>query len=207
MKRLLALACALCLCLTPLSALALTGQSFDTFEQYYGENITFINENDNRHLMAMVIAKSTSETQENHYEYKLTGDVLNLTVVTDSSGVIESCLITVTAPSGMEYGNAIYNDFAISGYHSYALLMAMDASADPQTRYTLVSNVVEGMRTNNGDYTQQVGVYTLTCERVNNVAILEFRNNGVAEPTPTPEETAAPDPNASPDPNGGEYIG
>ena len=193
MKRILSITVALVL-LLPACALALTGQSYQTFSDYYKANVTFINENDNRHLLPMVLSQRNSTENDGRVYYDLYGDVLTVTVSTDANGVIEECEIRLTAPSGMEYGSSVYNDFAISGYHSYALLMAMDTNTDPTDRYALVTDVVQGMKAGDGNYTRQLGVYTLLCTRQDNMAILNFKNDGVVEVTPVPETTATPAP-------------
>ena len=199
MKRMLT--ALLLLLLTPAFALALTGQSYTTFDAYYRENITFINDNDNRHLLPMVLSQSASGDRDGRTLYELIGDVLSVTVTADSAGVVEECEIRLTAPQGLAYGTTLYNDFAISGYHSYAFLMAMDVNEDPATRYALVTDVVEGMRAQEGSYTRQLGAYTLTCSRENTTAVLAFRNNGVPVETPVPDvtETPAPDGSAAPE--------
>jgi len=193
MQRLLALALALIL-LLPATALALTGQRYETFNAYYKENVTFINENDNRHLLPMVLSQTQSQQADGRIYYEIIGDVLRVTVTTDQTGIIEACEIRLTAPQGMAYGSSTYTDFAISGYHSYAFLMAMDVSAEPAQRYTLVTDVVEGMRQQDGLYTRQLGAYTLTCTRENNTAVLTFQNNGVVQETAplSPDETPTP---------------
>jgi len=154
------------------------GQSYETFSRYYKENISFINDNDNRHLLPLALAKSVDPLENKRILYSLIGDTLYAEIFTDEDGsTIASCHITLTAPQGMEYGNAIYNDFAISGYQSYALLMAMYPDPDPVRRYTLVSDVVAGMAEGDGQYKRQLGVYTLSCTRVDNVAELHFQKN------------------------------
>ena len=200
MKRLLALLFVLTLAL-PAAALALTGQSYDVFSEYYKADVTFINDNDNRHLLPMVLSQRASTENDGRMYYDLIGDVLNVIVTTDSAGVIEECEIRLTAPAGMSYGSSVYNDFAISGYHSYAFLMAMDTNADPAKRYALVDDVVQGMKAQNGAYTRQLGAYTLTCSRVDVTAVLNFVNNGVplATPTPDPSVTISPDQSGAPD--------
>lgn len=193
MKRILLFAAALVL-LLPACALALTGQNYETFNEYYKADVTFINENDSRHLLPLVLSQRNSTENDGRVYYDLYGDVLTVTVSTDADGVIEECEIRLTAPSGMEYGTSVYNDFAISGYHSYALLMAMDTSTDPAQRYALVTDVVQGMKAGDGTYTRQLGVYTLQCTRQDSMAILNFQNDGVVEATPVPEPTATPAP-------------
>ena len=186
-------------CLLPLSgAQALTGQSYDAFSQSYKDNVSFINTNDNRHLLPMVLSQRKSGTDDGRIYYDLIGDVLNVIVTTDSAGVIEECEIRLTAPANMEYGSIVYNDFAISGYHSFAFLMAMDSATEPAKRYELVTDVVQGMKDHQGAYTRQLGAYTLTCTRDSSMAVLNFINNGVPVETPTPAPSASPDPNATP---------
>ena len=174
----------------PALAGAVSGQSIAVFEANYEEDIDFINANDNRHLLPLVLSSRKSDLGDGKMYYELLGDVLSVTIRTDATGeIIETCTIILTAPSGMEYGNSIYNDFAISGYHSYALLMAMDSHAKPADRYQLVRDVVDGLA-DDGDYTAQLGVYTLHCVRVDNAATLMFENSMVQ---PTPEPTAEGD--------------
>ena len=151
------------------------GQSYETFTNFYKENISFINHNVNRHLLPLVITKVLDPTDGTRMNYSLLGDTLNAVITTEpGADIIESCVITLNAPSGMEYGNAVYQDFSISGYQSYALLMAMSADPDPARRYALVTDVVQGMADNNGHYERQLGVYTLSCTRVDNSAELAF---------------------------------
>ena len=92
----------------------------------------------------------------------------------------------------MSYGTSEYNDFVTSGYHSYALLMAMHTAADPAVRYGLVTAVNDGLLAGEGTYATQVGVYTLNCTRADNVATLTFENTLAATPEPqaTPDGTA-----------------
>jgi len=199
MKRLTALVIVLAL-LTPACAFALTGQTYAKFDEYYKADVTFINENDSRFLLPMILSQRKSSQNDGRVYYDLIGDVLNVTVTSDSSGVIEECEIRLTAPTDMEYGSSVYNDFAISGYHSYAFLMAMDTNADPAKRYELVTDVVQGMKdSTDGIYTRQLGAYTLTCTRVDNMAVLNFFNNGVVVDTPTPDPNVSPTPSVNPD--------
>lgn len=199
MKRLTALVLTLAL-LTPECAFALTGQTYAKFDEYYKADVTFINDNDSRFLLPMILSQRNSSQNDGRMYYDLIGDVLNVTVTSDSSGVIEECEVRLTAPADMEYGSSIYNDFAISGYHSYAFLMAMDTNTDPAKRYELVTDVVQGMKDSaDGTYTRQLGTYTLTCKRVDNMAVLNFQNNGVVVDTPTPGPSVTPAPGNNPD--------
>ena len=70
--------------------------------------------------------KGEANADGGHRMYELLGDVLRVTIRLDQSNqIIERCEIVLTAPAGMSYGTSEYNDFVTSGYHSYALLMAM----------------------------------------------------------------------------------
>ena len=182
-KRIAILFLLLCL---PLAAggESVSGQSYQTFETYYKDDLIFINENANRHLLPLVIASSASEVGDGRMFYQIMGDVLSMVIRTDPSGkVIERCEITLTAPSGMEVGNAVYNDFAISGYHSYALLMAMDASPNAYDRYAMVTMVEDGLKQNGGAFSVQVGVYALNCQRQNGAMYMVF-DNALSAPAP-----------------------
>ncbi|MDD3213337.1 MAG: hypothetical protein PHY64_06675 [Eubacteriales bacterium] len=205
MKRITALTLILVL-LLPACALALNGQSYDTFAAYYQEDVTFINDNDSRHLLPLVLSQRSGGAGDSHTYYDLYGDVLTVNLAVDITGVIETCDIQLTAPPSMAYGDTAYNDFAISGYHSYAFLMAMDADRDPAARYALVTDVVRGMRENNGGYIRTVGDYTLTCTRNGNTAILNFSNDGLTGETQDPSVTPSPVPDDDNDETGG-YIG
>ena len=170
-----------------------TGQSYDTFYRYYKENISFINDNDNRHLLPLALAKSVDPLENTRILYYLIGDTLHAEIFTGEDGsTIISCCITLTAPIDMEYGGAVYNDFAISGYQSYALLMAMHSDADPVRRYALVTDVVEGMAKGDGQYQRQLGIYTLSCVRVDNVAELRFQKNQAESVEEAIEEGSTP---------------
>lgn len=194
MKRILAAALALFV-LLPASAFALTGQSYTAFETLYKANVTFINENTSRHLLPMVLSQRTSDQQDGRVVYELFGDVLTVTVTVDASDIIEDCEIHLIKPTGMEYGNSVYNDFAISGYHSYAFLMAMSASAEPAERYALVADIEQGLKDNDGTYVRQLGAYTVTCTlNLDQGGVFRFQNNGIVVETPLPATTATPAP-------------
>lgn len=182
-------------------ASTLSGQGYALFSKYYKEDIAFINTNGNRHLIPLAIAKTSNGQDGKPIVYSLMGDTLNVTLTMNDSGdVIESCVITLTAPSGLEYGNAVYNDFAISGYQSYALLMAMHTDPDPVKRYGLVTDVEAGIQAGNGSYQRQLGVYTLTCTRQNNVAELRFEIKALQEtPPPLPTDGGEEGPAVEPD--------
>ncbi len=179
MKRILALLLVFVLMQSCAAAQELTGQRYSTFVEYYSQNITFLNDNTGRHMLPLVIASSQSDERDGRMIYQIFGDVLSLWIQTDTSGeIIEMCEITLTAPSGMTYGDATYADFQVSGFHNYALLMAMHTGTDAYDRYELVTAVEEGLL--ESDYfSKQVGVYALDCTRLNNSVVLAFVNSGL----------------------------
>ena len=188
---------------------------YDVFQSNYQENIQLINDSLNRHLLPLAMASATSGEGDGRLLYQIFGDVLSLTVRTDPSGeIIEMCQIMLTAPQGMEIGNAVYNDFANSGYHSYALLMAMDTAATAVERYGLVTAVEEGLKAGEGSYTAQIGNYALTCSSVQGTVTMTFENTllpaaeeeGQEQDAPeegTPEEEGEPLPMESTDEGAG----
>lgn len=198
MRKALCVALLICLAALPACAGSISGQRYETFLAYYEENLAFINDHANRHLLPLVIAKRTSGEKDGRLYYEIFGDVLSVTIRTDPSGeVVEACQIVMTAPQGMEYGDALYNDFTTSGYHSYALLMAMQSDPDPARRYELVSAVENGLAEGDGQFTTQLGVYTLHCARVENSVTLSF-DNAQVDPAKTPEPEAEPGQEGSP---------
>ena len=135
MRKLLIFCCCLLAglaCLIGAQAATISGRGYEDFEASYADNLDFINENTGRHLLPLVLAKGDANTDGGHRMYELLGDVLRVSIRLDQSNqVIERCEIVLTAPAGMSYGTSEYNDFVTSGYHSYALLMAMHTAADP----------------------------------------------------------------------------
>jgi len=196
LRKLLIFCCCLLLILTCLPAgmaATISGRGYEDFELCYADNLDFINQNTGRHLLPLVLAKGEANADGGHRMYELLGDVLRVTIRLDQSNqIIERCEIVLTAPAGMSYGTSEYNDFVTSGYHSYALLMAMHTAADPAVRYGLVTAVNDGLLAGDGTYATQVGVYTLNCTRADNVATLTFENTLAATPEPqaTPDGTA-----------------
>ena len=185
MRKLLIFCCLLAslACLSRASAATISGRGYEDFEASYADNLTFINENTGRHLLPLVLAKGDANADGGHRMYELLGDVLRVSIRLDQSNqIIETCEIVLTAPAGMSYGTSEYNDFVTSGYHSYALLMAMHTAADPAVRYGLVTAVNDGLLAGEGAYATQVGVYTLNCMRADNVATLTFENTLAVTP-------------------------
>lgn len=177
MRRFLAFLTVLSL-FTGFSSAALADQSYDGFIEAYAENLTFINENTGRYLLPLVITKTGANEGGGHRVYELYGDVLSAVIRMDATNsLIESCQIVLTAPEGMSYGSAAHSDFTISGYHSYALLMAMSPETAPYDRYSLVEEVNAGLSASqDGLFTSQVGAYRLTCTRVENSVTMLFEN-------------------------------
>ena len=160
--------CLLLLCLLAGAAAAEDfGQSYDRFQTLYAENVTFINENTGRFLLPLDFEGDFNS------DAMLTAEVL----LDDMASQIASLQITLTAPEGMTYGDSQHSDFTVSGYHSYALLMAMSDSQDPVERYRLVEEVNDGLAAGGGNYETQVGDYRLTCTSGNNVACMRFENS------------------------------
>lgn len=174
MRRILA--CILLLCaLTGAAAADDFGQSYERFQTLYAENVTFINENTGRHLLPLDFEAAFDG--EGERIYVLASGALSAQVkLDDLASQIASCLVTLTAPEGMTYGDSLHNDFTTSGYHSYALLMAMHGSPDAAQRYALVEAVNSGLAANGGAYETQVGDYRLTCRSENGVATMLFEN-------------------------------
>lgn len=172
-----------CLMLTfalPACADTVIGQSYHTFESYYADNLIFINENDNHLLIPKEITKRKSTKKDGKYYYEFSGDILSLSICTGSEGdTIETCDIVLTAPDGMEYGTAAYNEFSNMGFQSYALLMAMHTSSDVYQRYQLVVAVVQGMAAGDGYFACQTGAYHLTCTRNEDTVTLSFASKSL----------------------------
>lgn len=182
MRRLLVFWAIFALLLCSVSgACAASGQSYDAFIEAYSENLTFINENTGRYLLPLVITRSGANEGGGHRVYQLYGDVLSAVIRMDATNsAIESCQIMLTAPADMSYGSAVHNDFTISGYHSYALLMAMSTAAEPYERYSLVEEVNAGLAASaDGLFTSQVGAYRLTCTRADSSVTMLFENADV----------------------------
>lgn len=157
-----------------------SGQTYDTFLKFYRDDIQFINQNAGRHLIPLSIAARGGDAEDGRMVYELMGDTLGVYIQTDgTSQVIETAVISITAPAGIAYGNALFHDFAISGYQSYALLMAMHAAENSVDRFALVSDVEAGLAEAD-TYTRQVGVYTLNCVREDKTVIFSFVNSRLA---------------------------
>jgi len=175
MRRFACLVTALCL----LASCAISddfGRSYKTFETLYAENVRFINENTGRHLLPHATARDYDS--EGKRLYRIESGALSVEIhLDDMAEQIASCRITLSAPANMKYGDPQHYDFTTSGYHSYALMMAMHEGATPAERYELVSEVNAGLAASSaGLYETQVGDYRLKCNSANGVATLLFEN-------------------------------
>lgn len=213
MKRMLAAALAL-LMLLPVAALALTGQTYATFETYYQANLAYFNDYEGRHLIPMVLSRRQSDQGDGRVYYDLTGDILSVYVITDSTGVVEDCEIRLTYPTDGNSNSNVLNDYHNLSYHCVAFQVAMDTRVTVEERLALALDIRDGLSANLGAYTRQLGAYTLTCTRVEQSMIaVNFHNNGVVvetpvpspSPTPAPGETAAPLPEETVNPE--DFIG
>lgn len=176
-----------------------TGLFYDDFLSKYAENLDFINDNAGRHLLPLIPAKRDAGWNDGRLYYEIFGDVLTLTIRTDSTGkVIEYCSISLTAPADMSYGSTIHRDFTTSGYQSYGMLMAMAAGQTAYDRYSLVTEVESGLAAS-GVFYKQIGVYQLEAVSLDGTVIMTFTNS-TAMPTPSPAPSATPVPEETPVP-------
>ncbi len=190
MRRLFALFFAMMLfCATAMAAGV--GQTYKDFEASYAENIVFINQNTGRMLLPHTLNRDYD--QHGKRMYRINRGALSMEMHMDESGErIAQLTVTLIAPAQMQHGDATYMDFATAGYHSYALLMAMDTSATVGERYSVVEQVNWGIKQHGGAYETSVGDYTLTCKSENGVATLHFTND-LLLPKPSEQEAAAPE--------------
>ena len=174
MRKLLALVLLLC-ALAGAAAADDFGQSYIDFQTLYSENIHFINENTGRFLLPLDF--SGEFDSEGDRVYVINSGALSVEVkLDDLAEQIAYCSISLTAPAGMTYGDSKHNDFTVSGYHSYALLMAMSKAETAVERYQLVEEVNAGIAENAGVYETQVGDYRLKCLSANGTATMRFEN-------------------------------
>jgi len=197
MRKLMAVLLLICV-LTGAAAAENFGQSYRHFNALYAENIVFINENTGRHLLPHTPVREYDS--QSRRLYRISGGALDTVIYLDEMDEqIASCQITLTAPANMRYGDATYNNFTTAGYHSYALIMAMDQSATAYERYALVTMINEGLAANGGTFETQVGDYRLTCTNLNGVAVMRFENELLL-----PHEAITPGDDDVPEEEGGE---
>ena len=189
MRKLLAALLTLC-ALWGAAAAEDFGQSYDRFLRYYEENITFINENDGRFLIPLSASGAVNEAGCRVYRFE-SGALSTQVTLDDLGSQVASCLITLTAPAGMQYGDSQYADFTVSALHSYALLMAMHGADSPYDRYALVTEVNAAFA-NGSDYATQVGDYRLTCHSDGQTATMLFENELLLTTTMEEEDSELP---------------
>lgn len=198
-KWLILLICLILMTVGTANAEMVSGLRYEDFLARYADNLDFINENASRHLLPLIPAKRDAGWGDGRLYYEIFGDVLSLTLRTDATGeVIESCVITLTAPPDMSYGSTIHRDFTTSGYQSYGMLMAMSPEETALERYQLVVEVESGLAAG-GVFHKQIGVYSLDAASLDGTVSMTFTNS-TAMPTPSPVPAETPVPEATPEP-------
>lgn len=180
MRKLLCILLLLCL-LAGMAVAESIGRSYEDFESLYGDNILFINENTGRHLLPLSFSRDYDSAGKRLY--RLLSGALDVEIhLDDTAQQIATCRITLTAPANMQYNSSQHHDFATSGYHCYALMMAMAEGASACDRYALVAEVTAGLdAASDGLYQTQAGDYRLSCTRTENAATMLFENQLLAE--------------------------
>ena len=168
------------------------GQTYKAFEASYAENIVFINQNTGRMLLPHSLERDYDDMGKRMY--RINRGALALEMHMDESGErIARLIVTLTAPANMSYGDLTYTDFATAGYHSYAILMAMDTSEDLLDRYSVVERVNWGVKHTGGLFETEVGDYAVLCKSENGVATITF-TCGILTPEKNKEtDTTAPE--------------
>lgn len=188
MRKLLSILMLLCL-LSGMAAAEDLGRSYEDFEALYADSILFINANTGRHLLPHTPSRDYDSNGKRLY--RIQSGALDVEIhLDDQAQQIASCRIILTAPANMKYESAQHRDFTTSGYHSYALMMAMAEGAAAYDRYALVTEVNAGLAASaDGLYETYAGDYRLTCTRTDGVATLLFENQLLMEE----EEILIPD--------------
>ena len=191
MKKLFAFVLVLGLLLSAACAEGI-GQTYKAFEASYAENIVFINENTGRMLLPHTLQRDYDDRGKRMYRINRGGLAVEMHM--DESGErIARLIVTLTAPENMQYGDTIYSDFATAGYHSYAILMAMDSAQQPVDRYSVVERVNWGIKHTGGLFETDVGDYALVCRSEGNTATLTFTSSILLPDHPEEEEIMAPE--------------
>ena len=170
--------CALLACLLlPALSLAEPGRAYETFEAAYAENIEFLNANTDRHMLPY--------TPERDYDsdgsvvHRIQMGALDVAIRLENES-IASLSITLTAPEDMAYGDREYNDFTVSGFQCYAVMMAMSEAALP---YALVESVNQALAASESFQTN-VGDYRLSATREGGAVTLLFENELLMDSDP-----------------------
>ena len=168
------------------------GQTYKAFEASYAENVVFINANTGRMLLPHTLQRDYDDHGKRMYRINRGGLAVEMHM--DESGErIARLIVSLTAPDNMQYGDTIYSDFATAGYHSYAILMAMDSAQQPVDRYSVVERVNQGIKQNGGVFETSVGDYELVCRSEGNTATLTFASSILLPQFPEKEEKTVPE--------------
>lgn len=174
MRKLIAILMLLC-ALTGAAAADDFGQNYGLFQDLYAENVVFINDNTGRHLLPHSLT-ATFDAEGQRIYVIASGALYAEIYLDDMASQIARCQITLKAPENMSYGDSRHADFTVSGYHSYALIMAMHGGSTAAERYRLVDEINSGLAANGGVYETQVGDYRLTCRSEGGTATMLFEN-------------------------------
>ncbi len=173
--------CAFLACLLlPALALAEPGRGYEAFEAAYAENIEFLNVNTSRHMLPYTPTRDYDP--DGSVVHRIQMGALDVAIRLEDE-CIGTLRLTLTAPEGMAYGDRAYNDFEISGYQSYAVVMAMSDAATPYERYALVESVNQALGASES-YQTSVGDYRLTCTREGTSVTLLFENELLTDSDP-----------------------
>lgn len=183
MRKLLCILTLLCM-LAGMASADDFGRSYQDFEKLYADNILFINANTGRHLLPHSFSRDYDSNGKRLY--RIQSGALDVEIhLDDMAQQIASCRITLTAPANMQYNSSKHHDFATSGYHSYALMMAMAEGASAYDRYALVTEVNAALAASpDGLYETHVGDYRLSCTRTDSAATLLFENQLLMQTDP-----------------------
>lgn len=173
--------CAFLICLLlPALALAEPGRAYEAFEAAYAENIAFLNANTDRHMLPYTPERDYNS--DGSVVQRIRVGALDVAIRTESES-IASLSITLTAPEDMTYGDRAYNDFSVSGFQCYAVMMAMSEAAAPYERYALVEAVNQALAASES-YETNVGDYRLTATREGSAVTLLFENELLMDSDP-----------------------
>lgn len=175
MKRIMALL--LALLLLPAAVLAEDGaqEEYLSYEQFIGRyagNLEFINEMENRHLISLIF--SSADNDGDFRVFRLAGDVVSAKMRTKGSGrTVVMLQVNLVAPENLQPNTTAYADFVTSGYHCYALLMAMASGDEPAERWPLVEELNRGL-SGAHEYRTSAGPYNLTARRAEDGRSVSF---------------------------------
>lgn len=190
MRKCAAVLMMIVLLLPAMAAAGGVGRFYDIFEASYAENIIFLNENTGRLLLPHSFTRDYDADARRIY--RIESGALTMEMRMDDTGAtIVSLLLTLTAPTNLTSEGMAYSNFSASGYHCYALLMAMSDAATPYDRYGLVTQISNGLAAGGGKYETQVGDYRLACSKEGQTASFLFEHD-LLLPKATPEPEADP---------------